>query len=657
MKNHLIIIYSCALAWLLPMASALCAEECCTSSEVSGSACTQKTLWFPRSAGDNLVLDQHRFGYRYNEECRNYGGLNISYRYQRNFHASRIAESLFGSCGLNFAGSQATSRSANTAPQNALLADYFGLSHKQDNLAIVFKPLVQNHCIDFKLYVGLDEVFDGLYMQLNFPVVHTNWNLSGGKSCCTSACNDCCNLCCGGSCTPAPTPTCGVTACQLGLLNTTPFPAGYMSNMTTVVSPLSTLIDALNGKPFGDFQGRTYGGFSGDCRSTKLAGVYVDLGYNFFECPDYHLGAYIKVVAPTGTNMNCDGHVKNIFHPIVGDYHWQLGAGISGAAELYNCEDDHTITAYLQGYVTHLFEREQVRTFDLKNSDSTPSPMSRYMLMKEFKSSTNLAYNDKLWSVIDWSTRKAKIKVDAKGEGLIEIEYKNSCGLSLGVGYEIYGRSKEKICKTCMPCYNTMIGKTLGLKGTAPVYAQAYLATPLNVPVWALIPGTGNPAYPYNVSATQSNATAYKEGTVDSAVAISVPNPVTGTLLNEAAYVTPLTFPGLTGITATDTANINLSQLQESSSTPVTAITPVTGAITGITRNPTLLTDDKLDISSAALNSYTTNKVFGYVDYAWDDCCDWKPAVYGGIEAEFAKKSDKHAMNAWAIWFGMGLGF
>ncbi|HBL98678.1 TPA: hypothetical protein DDZ86_03485 [Candidatus Dependentiae bacterium] len=632
---------------------------CCCSSSGStttgtGSCCSEpKTLWFPRSAGDNMVIDQHRFGYKYNEECCTYGYFDVSYRYQRSTKDCRIASSLFGSNTLNFVGSQDATRGTGASPavsSTALLADNFGLSQAQSSYTIKFNPRVQNHCIDFRLYVGMDELLEGLYMQLNFPLIHTKWNLCCGcnKDCCGSSCNDCCGSSCGTTTSTTTTTTTGsLNGCPTtGTLSTVQFPAGYMSK--TAVNPQTSLSDALNGKAFGDFQGRTYGKFSGCCDSTKLAGVYFDLGYNFWECPDYHLGVYLKVVAPTGTDMKCDAHVKNIFHPIVGDYHWQLGAGISGAAELYNCEDDYKITAYLQGYVTHLFEREQTRAFDLNNG-----VMSRYMLMKEFKSSTDLSYNDKLWSVIDWSTRKAKVQVAAKGEGLIEFVYSNSCGFSAGIGYEIYGRSKEKICKFCAPCNSTMASKTLGLKGCAPVYANGYVANA--TPLFNAFPAST--FVPYNVSATQSAATAYKCGAVDSPVQLILPqNPLTGAL-NDRAYVNPLTFPGLTNpaVVATDATNISNNVLSESATgTPTINVT--TGEVTGLTRAPVILTDDNINKCSASMQSYITNKVYGHIDYIWDDC-DWKPSVYAGAEGEFASDSKKNAMNAWGIWIGGGVAF
>ena len=413
------------------------------------------------------------------------------------------------------------------------------------------------------------------------------------------------------------------------------------------LTPLSTIQKALNGEAIGQKVAMKYGKFFGGCcDSTKLAGIYFDLGYNFYECPDYHLGIYAKVVAPTGTDMGCDTHAQSVFYPTIGDYHWQLGAGISGAAQLYNCDDEHMIDAYLQGYVTHLFDRSQVRSFDLKNG-----VMSRYMLLKEFKSKTDLTYNDKLYAAIDWTTRKPKVRVDVKGEGLLEFIYRNSCGFAAGLGYNIFGRSKEKICNNCCgDCCNscfTQSTKVVGIKGCAPVDAPGYTTDGANP--GQLINGAkvGNYAVinAHGIGATQSAATAYACGAVDNALDLwNTANP-------GFVYVNVLTN---TAPLADNDPVAAIKKAQESATAPL-AIDAGTGVVT-TTLAPKLLTDSDIDLCSGAMNGYVTHKIFGHLDYAWEDC-DWKPAVYAGAEAEFASCSDKNAMNAWGIYLGGSLSF
>jgi len=635
---------------------------CSTSgSTTTGTGCcndcnSPKTLLIVRDQGANLVLDQHRMGYKYNEECCTYGEFGISYRYERNFKQARLAQSLFGTSTLNLVGSQNSTRQGTTptVAANALLADYFGLA-TDENFSISFCPRIQNHIVDFRLYVGMDELCEGLYMQLNFPLAHSKWNLQGGCGDCCNSCNDCnscnsCNSCCTTTTTtPATTPS--------TTLKTTPIPAGYMDTVAKgALTPLTTIQKALNGEAIGQKTAMKYGKFFGCCcDTTKLAGIYFDLGYNFYECPDYHLGIYAKVVAPTGTDMGCDTHAQSVFYPTIGDYHWQLGAGISGAAQLYNCDDEHMIDAYLQGYVTHLFDRSQVRSFDLKNG-----VMSRYMLLKEFKSKTDLTYNDKLYAAIDWTTRKPKVRVDVKGEGLLEFIYRNSCGFAAGLGYNIFGRSKEKICNNCCgDCCNscfTQSTKVVGIKGCAPVDAEGYSTTAANPSLM----GTDRGAFQvlnadvtatyHRINATQSAATAYKCGQVDNAITLDTSNAIAAGFV----YVNPLNT-----VTIAAAPVPTIMKVEESATAnPALAITAVApyGVVSGITSAPKLLTDSDIDLCSGAMNGYVTHKIFGHLDYAWEDC-DWKPAVYAGAEAEFASCSDKNAMNAWGIYLGGSLSF
>ncbi|HBL98670.1 TPA: hypothetical protein DDZ86_03445 [Candidatus Dependentiae bacterium] len=660
MKNQRNFLWGIALIMAFNVAGIRgeCDCSCSPAPTSTTDGCGPKTLWFGRSAGDNLVLDQHRFGYQHHEDCCSYGDFSMSYRHQESVKGRRLAESLFGTNILSFAGSQATSRTAKTVAANTLLADYFGLAQDTDNLSISFCPEVKNDVLDFKLYIGIDELCEGLYVQFNAPLVHTKWSLNGCKDGCGggnggNGGNGCCNSCCTPGCiTSNCYTTTGINGCITGNLSQTVFPAGYMGSYyqtgvtpATVnpITPNSSLADALNGFAFGgtycDFQGRSYGKFSGLCSDTKFAGFYCDLGYNVVDCPDYHLGAYLKIVAPTGTDMDSDNHVVSLFYPVIGDFHWQLGAGISGHTELYCCEDS-TLSAYIQGYVTHLFAREHVRAFDLTNG-----PMSRYMLMKEFKSTTDQTYNDKLWSVIDWSTRRAKVKVDAKGEALIEFIYTNNCGFSAGIGYELYGRSREKICKPCNdPVNSSLRDKVLGLKGCTPVDAPLY-GLAANVVQAGVINSYREAAYPANkhgLGSTQSNATAYTCGTVDNKVAL------VDAVTNNVVYSNPLTYPNPVGLAGTTVA-------VEDSATGTVAISGV-GAVTNLTANPVLLSNYNLDRCSAELKGYITNKVFGHIDYTFDEC-NWKPVIYAGAEGEFASCSDKNAMNAWGFWLGGGVAF
>lgn len=601
MKNHLRIGLLLLLATCSNAILATDACCCCSGSSTATCGCgcgAYGTILIPRSLGDRLDWQNHFFNYKFDEDCL-YGNFGINYEYMQSFRGERMAEYLFGSQSLHFVGSKVETRA-----DTDLLADNFGMSSYTDS-TLTFCPRIQNHIIDFQLYVGLNELCDGLYFQVNLPLVHSKWNLNDSCKCCDSCC----------------------TTSTSGSLNTTPFAIGYMASTDAKVTPNTTFLAALSGTKVGDMaQDWGYGKFFGcDCDETKLAAVNFDLGYNFYECEDYHVGAFLRVAAPTGTDIDED-HAACIFKPTIGDDHWKLGAGLDAHARLYSCDDEaHTLDMYLSGYAVHLFEREQTRSFDLKNGR-----LSRYLLLKEFDGEK--VYTGKLYNAIDWATRRVKVKVGVQGEGLIGLLYKNECGFRAGLGYNIYGKSQEDICGVCNSCNSTIASKNLGIKGCTSVRGQVY-----GYDGTTLTAKTYNDANVYYaLSSTQSNATAYACGTVDNLTQlVQVLTPTTGTVILDEYNHPETTYTA---------AHVGVT----SSTTDLTIFTQPTWQPEGLTLAPVLLTDADLNLCSARVPSQVTHRVFGHLDYEWTDC-DWSPMLRLGGEVELASCSDRGAVNMWGV--------
>lgn len=590
---------------------------CCTTSGTSttGTSCSPKTILIPRGA--EMLRDQrYRYG-TYGNECFS-GEFDLEYTYQRTFKPCRIAESIFPSQTLSFVGSNVATRNATTD----LMADYFGLA-ADTNITVKYCPRIQYHRFNIGLILGFNNVCDGLWLQINAPVIHTKWELRHN---CSSNCSSNCG-----------TPT-------TGTISNTAFYAGYMNHGTppTTVAPLSSLENALQGKVFGDMtEAWMYGKFCGcDKDATKVGVVDVKLGYNFWDCPDYHVGIYAKFDAPTGTRLDCC-HATCLFNPIIGDDHWKLGAGLTAHAELWNCDDCHTLTAYFEGYVTHLFERTQVRSFDFNNG-----VMSRYELLKVFNSD-GITYSGRLINAIDYTTRRARVKVDVQGEALLELMYKHECGFGFGIGYNFYGRSHEKICKLCDPCNAAASTLKVGFKGCSPVQPVGYLTN------GTVIDATATATYAdTNFSATQSNATIFGCGTTDSLkelyVAATSNDPTRGFVyLDTRVTNTANIVPGTTTLSS-------LTRAQDSA-TGTLAMTNV-GVVNGLTEAPTLITTANLNLCSGSAPSQIVNKVYGHLDYEWKDC-DWTPYLRAGAEAEFAGHTKKGNLNMWGVFIGGGISF
>lgn len=576
-------------------------------------------------------MQTFRNGYSYDNDCCFWGNLSLEYKYNRTWKECQVAESIFPRQTLTFVGSNVATRTTND-----LIADYFGMA-TDTNIRVCLNPLIQFHKFNIGLTLGLSNICDGLWLQVNAPVIHTKWDLR--HDCCSNCSTSCCSSSCCSTCPTANT-----------ALSSTAFNGGYMNHTATgttapaTVAPLTNLTDALTGKVFGDMtEAWLYGKFCGcDNDDTKVGIVDVKLGYNFYECPDYHVGIYLKMGAPTGTRLDCC-HATCLFNPIIGNDHWQFGAGLSAHADLWCCDDCHTVTAYFEGYVTHLFERSQARSFDFKNG-----VMSRYMLLKVFDE--NNAYS-RLINAINYTTRCVKVRADVLGEALLEFVYRNECGFGAGVGYNLYGRSKDKICQVCDPCSSSMKTIKVGFKGCAPVQPVGFLTTTATETIT-----TGTAVYnaPSSIlSATQSNATAFACGTVDSAVEL-YDAATTGTPTSGFVYLD-------TRQTATATAGDLVSTLRTNgliASESATGTVDITtaGVVTGLTLAPELITTADLDICSGEAPSIVTHKIFGHLDYTWTDC-DWTPFLRAGAEVEFASKCDKGTLNMWGVFLGGGISF
>lgn len=619
------------------------------------------SILMPRSPHSDLVQSAHRLGYQFSNNCF-YGHFRVGYKFQESFHGKRMAESLFGlqspttnkhddnDATLTFSGSGITNRNATD-----LLADYFGLATETSNLKISFRPRIVNHTVNFNLQVGLSELLEGLYFQLDFPLVYHKWQL-----------RDSYGYASGKEIKNAPT------------LSTTKFFPGYMDNVGSITvttgdtpvytptytrpSPVTSLDDALSTIKFGTQKDALqYGKFFGNVdHDTKLAAVVFDLGYNFYDCPDYHVGAYFHLAAPTGTKID-DAHAQYLFSPTVGYDHWQVGAGLTAHAELYNCDCDHILTAYAQGYIAHLCERKQVRSFDILNAGH----LSRYMLLKEIEPRTNAA-TGKIITAIDYSTRQSKVSVDVLGEALLELVYKNACGFSVGGGYNIFGKTAEEV-KILENVSHPKDSSLWAIKGTTNMADSGFGLTLSGTDQnFAGTIGTNN-SVPRTVhsylSASQDNATIFAGGTTDNALALYVPaNDTTDgfVYLDNWQRVTtdPLLPDPQAGDTYLPTPAGSVYNVSYESAKGTLAMNADNSNLdfTTLTLAPVVLDINRLDRASAEAPSQVTHKLFAHAGYEWVDC-DWTPFVRAGAEVEFAAHDDKGAMSAWGIFFTGGLSF
>jgi len=218
----------------------------------------------------------------------------------------------------------------------AWLADYFYLACDY-NGSFSINPLIQNVVVDLDVYFGMDEWVEGMYFRAYGPLTWTKWDT---RFCVSD---------------PATVTT---TSCS----------SGYMTPSGSETL-LSSLADYFGGcSPDGVdsvvFKGLKYAKMP-ICDRTKFgfAELRAELGWNFFQDDDYHIGAGLHVAAPTGNRRRA----QFVMQPVVGNgNHWELGATAHAHYIFWRGDDEERhFGLYLDAVLTHLFNAKEQRTFDI----------------------------------------------------------------------------------------------------------------------------------------------------------------------------------------------------------------------------------------------------------------------------------------------------
>lgn len=574
-----------------------------------------------------------------------YGTFAITPEYTQSFRSNRLAQNVFGNifnsttgtscttgcfdnscdnndCGLSFnvTGSCVANRGSCD-----LLADYFGLP-TDFNSTITVKPRISNFLVDFDLYLGLDEWLCGLWFRVHAPVVHAKWKLG---------------------------------LCEtVNAAGTNAHPAGYFSN---VEIPRANLL--TNFAQFLSGAQPNFAGVAGNnvtfnplnrqlvpnctvnsscntsCNSscdndgqslkdTKLSEIQMALGWNFWQCDDYHVGLGVRVAAPTGTRI---GKCPYLFSPIIGNgHHWELGAMFTSHYTFWRgCDYDRSFGLYVDMNITHLFNTRQCRTFDLCGRGT----LSSYMLAQQLTdnvttlngnttgvtaggavpatgyTASNAQFANVFTPVANLTTANVKVSIPVQVDLTAMFNYQH-CGFEWDLGYNLWATSCEKIKGCARNCTtgsttNNLVTANYALKGDSYVYGQ-YLANAITSP-------TGFTAQP--LAATQSLATIHtgRNGCPETTANLGNPgidNRQFAYVGTGAAAIPVYTFAAVP-------VNVAANPQERTSIQPVT------------------LVDNNLDINGARAKGLT-HKVFTHFSYTWECDC-WMPYVGIGGKAEFAQ--------------------
>lgn len=405
-----------------------------------------KTFLSPRSQGDNLA--RRLVG----EEFLLYGSYNnawwvptivsVTPEYTQSFNPDDLGAyfSLNRTPNMLWVGDNDPAEIVAARDVRAeyfwLPSEFIGISH--------FMPEVRNVIVDCNIRFNLDAFVCGLYLDIGIPVVWTRFSMDLKETLSVSG---------------------DVLDLGLGVNNPAPFSKTIVQaykgeNGTIPVAGLT--VENLD-----------YATINGTKSRTGIADLRFVLGYNVIRNDCTHFALNLRAATPTGTRPTG----RFVFEPIIGSQnHGYIGAGFSGHCTLWQDDcGEQSCSLWFEAEVHHLITAKQKRTFDLKKNGIG----SRYLPLKQF--TPDNAFTGTIIPAANVTTLHANVSVAAVGEALIMLDYQR-CGFLFDVGYDIWGRSREKIkLKDAIPAF-------LGVSGSVEAITD---------------------------NRTKSNATIATDGTVD----------------------------------------------------------------------------------------------------------------------------------------------
>lgn len=410
-----------------------------------------KTVYIPRSQGhapSMICLPAYDYT------------IITSLNYAQSYKGKLIARDLFGSCVLNFTGSQVTNRSTSD-----LLADNFGLAPNFES-SISFKPYIKNVLLDFYCNMPLDRILSGLYVNFKFPVNYAIWAL-----------NPCENVIQRGS-TPFANGYMGdtlATYTHAAPIEPTYSTESSCNRVMPAPSPSAPAQTASAARAY--FEGNV---ITGDIlrplsynkiswcplKRTELAELIIRLGRNLV-CSDYtYLSVFGHVSFPTGNKQG----QQYLFEPVCGNgKFYEVGLGTQGQYR-FTAIDNPTDVIFLWDVSGEtLLQTQQLRTFDLSGKDSCEqNPLSRYLLLKKINKNT-AGYDGELIEASYVTTFPVFVSRPFQGDIDLKLSIEHK-GFTQNFGFALWGTTAESLCpRFDLPTCPTA-GNYYSIKGTTGAY-------------------------------------------------------------------------------------------------------------------------------------------------------------------------------------------
>lgn len=348
------------------------------------------------------------------EPCnRDYNIATVTLEYLNSFDTTGLGDFLFfnGTPRMRFGNIIDT---GSLDEETDIFSRNFFLNDDFHGIASI-EPLIQNFITHIDLSFDLQQWCDGLYINVDAPIIWTLWDLQLRET------------------TP--------TTARIG----TTIPEETLGNTTALASPVKSIVQAWKGTTINsnaDFfpalkQIMHFATIDGPQTDVRLGTIEFTCGYNVVTGRKSHFDIQGRLVIPTGTKVSAD----IFFEPIAGNgRHTELGFGITGHDDMWTIGNS-TFSMYIDGGIYYLFNAKQQRTFDLKGNGVG----SRYLLFKRFNNDGT--YAGEVLFGPNVTSLDCKVKCSFMADVAVAAEY-NWGDLRVSVGYNIWARSQEKITLT-----------------------------------------------------------------------------------------------------------------------------------------------------------------------------------------------------------------
>jgi len=595
--------------------------------------------------------------------------LSITLAGQKTVNSNAITHNLFGEPYLNTSYSKKNnpdkpylkiqgSRLADRDPY-AIRADDLYLSD-EFNGTLSFNPTISNFLADFNVYIGFDELIQGLYCRFYTTFVHSRWNLQAHEKIISNNAQSI-HTVAGGRFSPAP------LSRDNTLNSALDFFSGNMPNnklnppQTAVIgniskSPFTLIRDSLSHhKIIGNANQNNscMNTCNTDMTANGFADVRAEFGWNFLQNDNYHLGFYLAGAAPTGNRPPS----AFLFSPVIGNYkHWEVGCGLTAHWLFWkSAHENQHIGIYTDIVATHLFKAKESLVFDLKDK-----PLSRYMLASKHIAVQNGGPNQ-ISSTLEQKTdndsipvsflslseftplanltaQNVNVSVNAQTDLTAWINY-TFYGISLDLGYNLWFSTGRHIESSVLCDSRLASEKTWALHGDA----QTFGYFPVNKDV-------DNPEAPDNPSSTSATKAIIMAATESKA---------TLTAGAQVPQLTPQSTPSLNyGVLNYGVDNAQYAKAQDDSghakylvnfANRETEFEPINQI--KLSATPIFLTPQDLAIPKN--HCAISHSIFGSIGYTAD--CEGMAPYFGvGGQAEFGSGA---AVSQWNAWFKFGVSF